>query len=153
MLKAQQESERAMKKYNPKARRLAREFMVQALYQWQLAEKSVEALKANVAESEDFAKCDKDYFAEGVDRILSDVSRWDALLKPFLDRELEVLDPVEHAILWVGAYELSEKPQVPSVVAINEAVEVSKLYGATDSHKYINGVLDKLAKQYPQQKD
>ena len=139
-----------MKKYNPKARRLAREFMVQALYQWQLAEKPLPTLKAHVAESEDFEKCDKGYFSEGVDTILSDVSRWDALLKPFLDREIGVLDPVEHAILWVGAYELSEKSQVPSVVAINEAVEVSKLYGATDSHKYINGVLDKLAKQYPQ---
>ena len=136
-----------MSKYNPKARRLAREFIVQALYQWQLAEKSLEKLKANVAEAEDFDKCDKAYFTEGVDTILSDVSRWDALLKPFVDRALEMLDPVEHAILWMGAYELTEKSQVPSVVAINEAVEVSKLYGATDSHKYVNGVLDKLAKQ------
>ncbi|MHA7841243.1 MAG: transcription antitermination factor NusB [Gammaproteobacteria bacterium] len=136
-----------MKKYNPKARRLAREFIVQALYQWQLAEKSLSALKSNVAEGEDFEKCDKEYFAAGVDSILSDVSHWDNLLKPFLDRDLGVLDPVEHAILWLGAYELSEQAQVPSVVAINEAVEVSKLYGATDSHKYINGVLDKLAKQ------
>lgn len=136
-----------MKKYNPKARRLAREFIVQALYQWQLTDQSLWLLKEHISELEDFELCDIPYFTKGMDIILESIKRWDAVLEPYLDRDLNALDPVERAILWLGAYELLEEQDIPSAVVINEAVEVSKLYGAADSHKYINGVLDKLSKQ------
>lgn len=124
---------------------------MQALYEWQLAEKPAEALIQHISGFGNFKQSDEAYFINGIKSILADIPRWDEMLKSLIDRELTALDPIEHAILWIGLYELTEQPAVPPVVVINEAVEVSKLYGATESHKYINGVLDKVVKQMAQQ--
>ena len=79
--------------------------------------------------------------------IINHVDEMDDAMSPFLDREIKSLDPIEHALLWLGIYELSHRKDIPYRVVINEAVEVSKQFGAEESHKYINGILDKLVPQ------
>ena len=90
-------------------------------------------------------RIDRDYFREVFAAVVAQVTRLDALMEPLLDRELKKLDPVERSLLRLGLYELAERIDVPYRVVINEAVELAKVYGATDSHKYINSILDRAA--------
>ena len=126
-------------------RRKARRLVMQALYQWLLSATDPEDIAAEFRGGS-HGKVDWDYF----DVVFPAVTgQRDALLAraaPLLDREADALTPVEKAILLLGCYELTECSEVPHKVAINEAVELAKEYGATDSYKYINGVLDKLAR-------
>lgn len=135
----------APKKMNPTARRKARRFAVQALYQWHMADDALSNIEAQFRVDNDMKKVDGDYFHELLHEIPSHLTELDELVAPFLDREMNQLDPVELAIFRIAAYELKYRIDVPYKVVINESIELAKIFGATESHKYINGVLDKLA--------
>lgn len=96
-------------------------------------------------EQDGFARCDAAHFERLLHGCVRDVATLDEVLSRHLDRKSSALSPVEHAALLIGAYELMHCPEVPYKVAINEAVEVAKSFGGTDGHKYVNGVLDKVA--------
>jgi N utilization substance protein B len=126
-------------------RRRAREFALQGVYQWLLSGNDPALIRIQLAEASGFAKCDTRFF-DGLWRgITSEFDTLVAAFAPFLDRAASELSPVEKTILTIGAWELLREPEVPYRVAINEAVELAKSYGGTDGHKYVNGVLDKLA--------
>ncbi|EKF75897.1 transcriptional terminator nusB [Alcanivorax hongdengensis A-11-3] len=131
----------------PNARRRARRFTLQALYQWQLAGAAVSDIEAQFLANQDFASTDRQYFHELLHGVTARVSELDGLLSPMLDRRVEELSQVEKAILRLGAYELKERLDVPYRVVINEGIELAKVFGAEESFKYVNGVLDKLARQ------
>lgn len=126
-------------------RRKARSLILQALYQWLIAKAEPLEIESQFRE-ENSGKIDWDYFREVFFEIPKQVSILDEHILPLLDRELSALDPVERALLYLGAFELAYRPDVPYRVVINECVELAKTFGATESHKYINGVLDKLAR-------
>ena len=126
-------------------RRLSRELALQGLYQWCLAGGTAEAIEAQLHETREFAKTDEAYFAELLRGVLMDVPELEGLIQPYLDRPMKELSPVEVSILLMGAHELKSHPEMPYRAVINEAVELAKTYGGTHGHKYVNGVLDKLA--------
>ncbi|MBZ9567848.1 transcription antitermination factor NusB [Modicisalibacter tunisiensis] len=140
------------------ARHAARELAVQALYQWQMTGKPVATVEAefrsqvadeDLEDHENWHKvmelADLALFHELFQNVARYRSDLDAAIAPLLDRRLEDLDSIELAILRLGAYELSHRLEVPYRVAISEGVELAKSFGATDGHKYVNGILDKLA--------
>jgi len=121
--------------------------MVQALYQWQLADGLAIDIEAQFR-ADNAAKIDWDFFHQALTFIINNSKEIDQIFAEKLDRELDQLDPIELALLRLGSFEFTQRIDVPYKVVINEYVDLAKKYGATDSHKYINGVLDKLAKQY-----
>jgi transcription antitermination protein NusB len=127
------------------SRRRARELALQGLYQWQLAGKDPVMIAAELAETQDFDKSDSSYFRSLLNGAIDNAPRLEAELTPFLDRSVGELSPIERGILLLGGYELMRELEVPYRVVINEAVELAKVYGGTDGHKFVNGVLDKLA--------
>ena len=127
------------------ARHKARELALQGLYQWLLAEEHADQIRAHLAEFKGFDKADREYLDVLLDGVIADGAELDAAFAPLLDRKVEELSPVERSVLLIGAYELAHVPDVPYKVVINEAVELAKSYGGSDGHKYVNGVLDKLA--------
>ena len=129
------------------SRRRSRELALQALYQWLLSGDEADALCRQAAEQKDYTRADTGYFELLAHGVIEHAAELHAALQPFLDRPTQQLSPIEHALLLLGAYELMHAPEVPYRVAINEAVELAKAYGGTDGHKYVNGVLDKLAAQ------
>jgi transcription antitermination protein NusB len=128
-----------------RGRSIARKCAMQALYQWQLTDHSADALLAQYIGSDEMAGADVEYFSELVSQCTARREALDAAIAEHADRPLDQLDLVEHAILLIGVYELAERLDVPYRVAINEAVELSKRFGATDGHRYINAMLDKVA--------
>ena len=128
---------------NPRS--LARSRALQALYQWQMTGQSVGDIEAQFLTEQEMEGVDKEYFAALLHEVPANLHAFDAHLKPFLDRAIESVDPVERALLRLGVCELAMHPEVPYRVVINEAVELAKTYGGTDGYKYVNGVLDKLA--------
>ena len=135
---------------NRGSRRRSRELALQALYQWLLGGDEADTLCVQAAESKDYARADTSYFQLLARGVIERAGELHAALQPFLDRPAQQLSPIEHALLLLGAYELMYAQEVPYRVAINEAVELAKAYGGTDGHKYVNGVLDKLASQVRQ---
>jgi len=129
------------------SRRRSRELALQALYQWLLTGHEAAELCRQAAEAKDFGKADKTHFEALVHGVLEHAADLNAAIQPFLDRPARALSPVEHALLLIGGFELTRCPDIPYRVVINEAVELAKMYGGTDGHKYVNGVLDKLAAQ------
>ena len=127
------------------SRRRAREFVLQGLYQWQLAGTEPAAIARQLAEAKGFDKVDLEYFKALIEGTVAAAPELEREIAPLLDREFSRLSPVERGILLLGAYELAHRPEVPYRAVINEAVELAKSYGGTDGHKYVNGVLDKLA--------
>lgn len=127
------------------ARRRSREFALQGLYQWQLAGAGVNEIKQHLATVKGFDRADEVYFSALLSGVIEYAARLEVALQPHLDRKFVELSPIERAILLIAAFELSNLPEVPYPVVINEAVELAKSYGGTDGHKYVNGVLDKLA--------
>jgi len=125
-------------------RRRARKLIMQALYQWHMAAGELTDIEAQFREQNP-GKIDWDFFHEVFPAVVSVVEQLDAQLQPYLDRDLSSLDPLEKALLRLGSYELVHRIDVPYRVVINESVELAKQFGATDSHKYINGVLDRMA--------
>jgi len=127
------------------ARRRSRELALQGLYAWQVSGGSAADLQAQLAESRNFGKADARYFAHLLVGTIAHAAELEQLLAPALDRKPAELSPVERAILLLAVFELRDAPDIPFRVVINEAVELAKSYGGTDGHKYVNGVLDKLA--------
>lgn len=125
-------------------RKKARTLVLQALYQWLLSKNEPLDIEKQFHE-ENGGKIDWDYFGEIFLQIPKQQEALDQHIVPLLDRELKSLDPVERALLYLGAFELANRIDIPYRVVINECVELAKTFGATESHKYINGVLDKLA--------
>lgn len=134
-------------KASPAMRRKARRFAVQALYQWQLAGANLAQIEAEFRVDNDMSKVDLEYFHDILHGVPREKSELDDKFLPFLDRRLDELTPVELAILRLSTYEMAHRIDVPYKVVINEAVELSKTFGANDAHKYVNGVLDKLAQR------
>ena len=124
----------------------ARHHAVQALYQWQMTGQDVGDVVGQFLASQDGAKFEVDYFRDLLRGIAINLDALDASLQPHVDRPIAQIDPVERAILRLGAYELAHHPEVPYRVVINEAVELAKVFGAEEGHKYVNGVLDKVAR-------
>jgi transcription antitermination protein NusB len=132
------------------SRRRSRELALQALYQWLLSGDEADVICRQAAEHNGYARADADYFEFLAHGVIEHAAELHAALQPVLDRPAQQLSPIEHALLLLGAYELMYAPEVPYRVTINEAVELAKVYGGTDGHKYVNGVLDKLAVQVRQ---
>ena len=127
------------------ARHKARELALQGLYQWLLAQEHVGEIRAHLAEFKGYDQADQGYLDLLLGGVIADAAELEAAFAPLLDRPLQELSPVERGVLLLGTYELAHVPDVPYKVVINEAVELAKSYGGTDGHKYVNGVLDKLA--------
>ncbi|MES2888638.1 MAG: transcription antitermination factor NusB [Pseudomonadota bacterium] len=132
-----------MRKKSP--RRRSRELALQGLYQWRLSAAEAGVVDAHMREQEEFAKCDKPHFDALLHGCIRGAAELDKLIIPHLDRPTKELSPVEHGVLLIGAYELQHCIDIPYKVVINEGVELAKSFGGTDGHKYVNGVLDKLA--------
>ncbi len=130
-----------------RARHLSRELLVKALYQWQLAGHGVREITSQFEDLADWAKCDREYFSELLAHVVDDVAALDALIAKQATRSMEQLDAVGRAILLLGLAELKYRDDVPQKVVINEGVELAKRYGATDSFKFVNAVLDKTARE------
>ena len=120
---------------------------MQALYQWQLTQQPAVEIKQQHLEDEESAGVDEEHFTELLTQIIEQQAAITGALKPYIDRPLDQLDPVESAILMIGMYELRDRLDIPYRVVINEAVDLCKRFGATDAHKYINAVLDRAAKE------
>ena len=126
-------------------RRRAREFVLQGLYQRQLSGNASAAIRDQVAEAAGFPKADEAYFDVLWTGVTAEYDALVLLVSPELDRRAAELSPIERAILVIGAWELAHRPEIPCRVVINEAIELAKSYGGTDGHKFVNGVLDKVA--------
>lgn len=134
-----------MSKANIWARKKARRALVQAVYQWQLSGHTFTSVKHDFMEGDALKKADVEFFSELLQHVLYNVEAVDAHFAERLDRPLAQLDQVELAILRLATVEFAERIDVPYRVVIDEYVELAKTFGAQDSHKYINGVLDALA--------
>lgn len=130
------------------ARSRARRRALQALYAWQISGTPMTGIIAQFKHEQEMEVADLEYFENllvNIERLRTEL---DAALKPFLDREVDMVDPIERAVLRLGAYELLHRPDVPYRVVINEAIETTKRFGADFGHTYVNGVLDKIAGKY-----
>ena len=128
------------------AKSKARQCAVQALYQWQMTGKNLSAIEQEFREDQRLKNAQKSYFKDLFYGVPKNLDKIDASMLDFVDRDVEKIDPVERAILRIGVYELLQKPEIPYRVVINEGVELAKCFGADGSHRYVNGVLDKVAK-------
>jgi transcription antitermination protein NusB len=136
----------AKKRGPPKsARRRSRELAMQGLYRWLLAGGEPSAVETDIRDMDGFEKCDRPHFDALLHGGIEQAAALDAVLTRHVDRKTSLLSPVEHAVLMIGVYELMHCIDIPYRVAINEAVELTKTFGGTDGHKYVNGVLDKCA--------
>ena len=128
-------------------RRKARHYGMQALYQWLMAEASLNDIEAEFRADYDFAHVDLEYFQALLHGVPGCVDELEAIFQPLLDRDIDDLDPIERTLLRMGTFELKERIDVPYKVVINEEVALAKKFGASESHKYINGVLDIAARE------
>ena len=130
---------------NRTPRHRAREFALQGLYQWLLNNEDATTIVNNIRAAHGFEKADADHFATLLYGAIKDSVALRQTFSPLIDRGVAELSPVEHGVLLLGAYELKNNLEIPYRVVINEAVELTKSFGGIDGHKYVNGVLDKLA--------
>lgn len=130
------------------SRRRARRRALQALYQWHLTGLDVGEILAQFHEEQDFSNVDDELFTRLVRKVSNEQAAIDEKLAPFLDRPLSQLDVIEHVILSIGAYELLHSIEVPLEVVIDEAINLARLFGAEQGHSFVNGVLDKAARQW-----
>jgi transcription antitermination protein NusB len=128
-------------------RHRARELAMQGIYQWRVTGGDGARIEQQIHAEKNIGRYDKELFSRLLRGALSQHADIEKLIAPHLDRPLIELSPVEFAVLLLGTFELSQNPEVPYKVVINEAVELAKTFGGTDGHKYVNGVLDKLAVQ------
>ena len=119
--------------------------LLQALYQWQLTGHELAELRHQFAGQPAYARIDREYFDAQLQSIVEGAAGLDETIAAAADRPVVQLDPVEHAVLWIGLAELTQRTDVPPKVAINEAVELAKEFGASDGHRYINAILDAVA--------
>ncbi len=127
------------------SRHKAREAAVQALYQWQLTQQAPEQIENHFILDHEMNGVDLEYFHHLVREVPRHLHELDDHITPHLDRALGEVDPVERAILRLGAYEFEFQPEIPYKVILNEAVELAKTFGAEHGHKYVNAILDKVA--------
>ena len=132
---------------NRTPRHRAREFALQGLYQWLLNNEDATKVVNNIRGAHGFDKADGEYFADLLRGTIKQSVELREEFTPLVDRGIGELSPIEHAVLLIGAYELKNHVEIPYRVVINEAVELTKSFGGIDGHKYVNGVLDKLAAQ------
>lgn len=130
----------------PSERRKARRLAVQAIYSWQLTGNNVADVEHEFITEQNLDGVDVAYFRELLAGVTAKVAQLDELLKPHLDRDFDDVSPVEKAIVRLSTFELTFKKDVPFKVAINEGIELAKAFGADDSHKFVNGLLDKVVK-------
>ena len=135
---------------NKSPRHRARELALQGVYQWRVTAGEEAQIEKQILAEKNLGRYDKELFSKLLRGTLGRHAGLEALLAPCLDRPLAELSPVEFSVLLLGAFELSQHLEVPYKVVINEAVELAKTFGGTDGHKYVNGVLDKLAPQVRQ---
>jgi N utilization substance protein B len=133
--------------HGARARHLARELLVKALYQWQMAEHSVAEIAAQFAAHDDFERCDREFFGQLLAVTIESAPALDAIIARQAARGIEQLDAVGRAVLLLGLAELKYRDDVPTKVVINEAVELAKRYGPADSYKFVNAVLDKSSRE------
>lgn len=129
------------------ARSRARRGAVQAIYQWQVGGGSSASIRTEFRERDGMKDVDWAFFDTLVDGVIKDCDELDSALLPLLDREIGALDPVERAILRISTHEFRSQLEVPFKVVINEGVQLARVFGADKSHRYINGVLDVLARK------
>lgn len=129
------------------ARSRARRFAVQALYQWQISHQDIGDIESQFIADYEMEKVDVPYLQELLRRGVERAAELEAGIVPLLDRPFAEVDPVERAVLLIGAYELLYRFEIPYRVVINEAIRLAKMFGAHDSYKYINGILDRLAQK------
>ena len=129
------------------ARTNARKCVVQALYQWQVTGQSINDIEQQFIDEDRLKKAQKSYFSELFHEIPKQLDKLDLALSEFIDRPVEQLNLAERAVLRVGVYELFNRLDIPSRVVLNESINLAKCFGAEGSHKYINGVLDKIAQK------
>ena len=130
-----------------KARSRARRLAMQGLYEWQVADNTPEQILASSLQEQDSGKLDEEYFKTLLLGVPAKVSEVDASITPFLSRPIKDVDPIELAIVRLAVYELMYRIDIPYRVVINEAVELAKTFGAEAGHKFVNGILDKVAAQ------
>ena len=130
---------------NRTPRHRAREFALQGLYQWLLNNEPASTVVNHIRNAHGFDKADAEYFTELLNGAIAQSVALREVLAPTVDRPIAELSPIEHAVLLLGAWELKNKLEIPYRVVINEAVELTKSFGGIDGHKYVNGVLDRMA--------
>jgi len=135
------------------ARRRARALALQGIYSWLIAGHEIPDVISQLEQSRGYERADQEYLSLLIRGATAEQIELEAALAPCLDRQVNELSPVERAILLLGAWELKRAPEVPYKVVINEAVELGKSFGGTDGHKYVNGVLDKLARSLRAEED
>ena len=128
-------------------RHRARELAMQGVYEWRLSGKNATLIERGTRDEKSLGRYDTEFFGQLLKGAIAQHEALSALIAPHLDRKLDELSPVEYSVLLLGAYELAHHPEVPYRVVINEAVELAKTFGGSDGHKFVNGVLDKLAAQ------
>ena len=126
-------------------RRRSREFALQGIYQWQYTGAKASQVLKNLSELDGFAQADADFLEAELAGAIDAADELRSRLEPLADRKWEEISPVEKGILLIGAWEMVHQPEIPYRVTINEAIELGKKFGGTDGHKYVNGVLDRLA--------
>lgn len=129
------------------ARRRAREFALQGIYQWLLSDNSIARIEDHLSEVSGFDRCDREFFARILRGTVAQAPQLRTHFEPFIHRGTDELSPIEHTILLLASYELQNEIETPYRVIINEAIELAKEYGGTDGHRFVNGVLDRLAGQ------
>jgi N utilization substance protein B len=129
------------------ARSRAREFALQALYQHLVGRNDAAAIDTFTRDLSGFHKADSVHYDALLHGCVAEAGALDALIAPLLDRKLEEISPIEHAVMWIGAWEFQHAPDVPWRVVLNECIELAKEFGGTDGHKYVNAVLNGLAPQ------
>lgn len=129
------------------SRRRSREFALQGLYQWQLSGTDPQTIASQLGDAEGYNKIDGEYFTILLEGAVAGAVEMEQMIAPLLDRAYKSLSPVERGILLLAGFEFRSCPEVPFRVIINEAIELAKSFGGTDGHKYVNGVLDKMAAQ------
>lgn len=140
-----EQGERSIDQNLPARRRKARHYAMQALYQWHMAGSSLTDIEAYFEAEHDLSKADKSYFSELLHEVPVRLNELEELFSSHLDRDISEIGPVERALLRMSTYELVARIDVPYKVVINESVALAKKFGAQDSHKFINSILDKVA--------
>jgi N utilization substance protein B len=130
------------------ARILARSSAMQAIYQWQLTGYALSEIERQFVEEHGLGEADVPYFQELLHQVPARLDEIDAALGEFIDRSIAGIDPVERSILRIGTYEMIYHPEIPFRDVLNECINLTKVFGATDGHKYINGILDRIAHKH-----
>lgn len=140
-------SEVKVDKNDIRRKRKARRLALQALYQWHMTELDCHEIEVQFRLNNDFDKIDGDYFKRLLYGISGNCANIDALYESYLDRNIDSINPVERCLLRIGAYELANILETPYKIILDESVNMSREFGATDAHKYVNGVLNQVAKK------